>query len=145
MLSRRYPYSRKERFSRKNIHQPLYAVRFLSFLIRPQEHIGPTVPEVSLSESRINFLNYHQRIDGSLLLLTELIHSGLRGVLFKYEQMQRDLAADNENIHHISLRSVIGKDHIDSLLLDQNHLTEDGNRHLAEILAPDVHKLLKKR
>ena len=51
-----------------------------------------------------------------------------------YEDLQKELAAQNSNIYHLDLRQTLSDNQIDQLLIDANHPSEKGHLKIADII-----------
>jgi lysophospholipase L1-like esterase len=81
--------------------------------------------------------------EASVVLMTEQVQSGNRAVLQPYDVMQRRVAEAVGSVHFVDVQAGLGEGRVDAFLADRNHLTREGNREVAGLLAPELRRLLQ--
>jgi hypothetical protein len=93
------------------------------------------VSEVSLQEAEENFRSMvKDSLNTSFVLLTELVATPQKQALKPYQQMQARIASEYSHVHSIDLREHFSDSQVDTMLLDVNHMTKEGNGQLATVL-----------
>jgi lysophospholipase L1-like esterase len=98
----------------------------------------PGVPDVPVPDAIENFEHVADALQArgsALLLTTELVERREAGRMHRYRQAQSDLAQRRDTVAFFDVRTVFTGRSEAEVLVDQNHLTRDGNAHLGAAFA----------
>lgn len=101
------------------------------------------VADVPLADARENHAAIVEAAaaeSAHVVLMTEHVHSGLLGSLQPYRQMQKSFVADG--VTWVDAAAAFAGMPPDSMLVDRNHLSREGNAILGRHVANEVHPLL---
>lgn len=115
----------------------------LGLLMRPDVQISESnqVAEVPLPDAEENLRRIAAAVSkrgGTTIFMTEFVQETTRNGILPYEQMERKLAQELPNTRFIDAHALLTPFTTEVLLLDHNHLSADGNRHLGQSLTPDL-------
>jgi lysophospholipase L1-like esterase len=119
----------------------------LGFAFRPPQEgaaAGLTVPDVPIQDAEDNLRTIAtaaEKRGAKVLLLTEYTSADMAGQVAPYEALEARLAGELEGVSHLDVRAALEPYVEEGLLVDRNHLSRQGGRRLAEVLAPEVAKL----
>lgn len=117
----------------------------LSLLFKPLPDHAHNVSAVPLSDAEENhhlIARTAHAAGARVLWMTEMISASLAAELTGYDTMQRRVAAEHPHVSWLDVHQLLGISQADTLLVDRNHLSREGNQRLGEALATPIQHAL---
>lgn len=109
----------------------------------PDGKLAPEVPLADAEENLVRIAEAAAAAGARVLLMTEMVSGGDRGLMAEYEKMQASVADRFDHVTHFNVSAALAPYEKENLLLDRNHFNMKGAKRLAEVIAPVVAQLLE--
>jgi lysophospholipase L1-like esterase len=99
-----------------------------------------------------------QKHNTEILLLTEFINPSsiqpfgtntdeidIKTVFSEYRTIQKTISENHPHVHYIDTWDLLPKFLNEDLFIDSNHLNQQGNQRIADIISPTIEQLLQKK
>lgn len=107
---------------------------------------GVLAAEVPLADAEENLLRLAEATQAAgtkLLLMTEMVSGGDRGLMASYDEMQARVAGRFDHVSYFHVSAALAPYESESLLIDRNHFNARGAKRLAQVLSPVVAAILE--
>lgn len=108
----------------------------------PGGELAPEVPLADAEENLVRLAEATKAAGAKLLLMTELVSGGDRGMMATYDHMQAKVADRFDHVSHFNVSNALAPYESENLLIDRNHFNVNGAKRFAEVLSPVVAGIL---